>query len=439
MGTMKFRTGALAALIGISLLAAGGNAESAVSDPHHSYIYNNFTGSQAEPPAAVTVWSSAMDVQADETAIGRGSAVTGGGKVYFIQQGQLLALNAQTGKRIWKYGAKLSAPLLYENGVIYASSQTGTIYAVTAATGKNQWSSSAPSKNPRQLLVDQGQLFAVNSDVQAYNLQTGKLQWKDNYTEPLWQAVQVQGELVLAEDTVSGAYSYDVLRAFDRKTGKQLWEADNYSMPVAADQGTLISQRTSNLLQMVALPTFDTLDARTGKVLGTAEYNPENINPDEALSSSGQAWISGNQLYINRGNTVYSYPADADPAKAAKTTYSAAGGGKDLMYAAGPYDGRILFSDGETVYGVKTANRQGVSYYGGASIARFDLLGHGMYIAKADGQLVAVNLLTGAQVLQLKTTGKAFGPTLLENGMILVQSKGKITAIKEPAALRMAK
>ncbi|MNB84098.1 outer membrane biogenesis protein BamB [compost metagenome] len=439
MGKMKFRTGALVALIGISLLAAGGNAESAVADPHHSYIYNNFTGNLAEPPAAVTVWSSAMDVQADETAIGRGSAVTGGGKVYFIQQGQLLALNAQTGKRIWKYGAKLSAPLLYENGVIYASSQTGTIYAVTAATGKNLWSSSAPSKNPRQLLIDQGQLFAVNSDIQAYNLQTGKLQWKDNYSEPLWQAVQVQGELVLAEDTVSGAYSYDVLRAFDRKTGKQLWEAGNYSMPVAAGKGTLISQRTSNLLQMVALPTLDTLDARTGKVLGTAEYNPENINPDEALSSSGQAWISGNQLYINQGNTVYSYAADADPAKAAKTTYSAAGGGKDLMYAAGPYDGRILFSDGETVYGVKTANRQGVSYYGGASIARFDLLGHGMYIAKADGQLVAVNLLTGAQVLQLKTSGKAFGPTLLENGMILVQSKGKITAIKEPAALKMTK
>ncbi|MNR46542.1 hypothetical protein D3C85_1655240 [compost metagenome] len=62
-----------------------------------------------------------------------------------------------------------------------------------------------------------------------------------------------------------------------------------------------------------------------------------------------------------------------------------------------------------------------------------------MYIAKADGQLVAVNLLTGAQVLQLKTSGKAFGPTLLENGMILVQSKGKITAIKEPAALKMTK
>lgn len=244
---------------------------------------------------------------------------------------------------------------------------------------------------------------------------------------------------MLAVDTVSGAYSYDLLHAFDRKTGKQLWEAGNYAMPVAAGNGTLVAQRTSNLLQMVALPTLDTLDAKTGKVLGTAEYNPQNINPDEALNSSRQAWISGNQLYISQGNAEYSYPAAADQAKAVKTTYSAAGGGKDLRYAAGPYDGRILFSDGETVYGVKTANRQGVSYYGGASIARFDLLGHGMYIAKADGQLVAVNLITGTQVLQLKTSGRAFGPTLLENGMILVQSKGKITAFKEPAVLKMNK
>lgn len=164
MGKRKFKTGMLAALIGISLLAAGNMAEPAAADQQHSYIYNNFTGSLAEPPAAVTVWSSAMDVQADDTAAGRGSAVTGEGKVYFIQQGQLLALNVQTGKRSWKYGAKLSAPLLYADGVIYASSQTGTIHAVTASTGKSRWSSSVPSKNPQQLLIDQGQLFAVNND-----------------------------------------------------------------------------------------------------------------------------------------------------------------------------------------------------------------------------------------------------------------------------------
>ncbi len=437
MKKINFKTGALTALIGLSLLAAGGTARSEASDPHNSYLGDNFTSTAPEPPAATTIWSSEMDVQADQSAAGRGSAVAGEGRIYLIQQGQLLALNAQTGKRVWKYGAKLIAPLLYKDGVIYASSQAGTLYAVNAATGKNKWSSSGPSKTPYQLLIDQDQLFAVNGDIQAYNLKDGKLRWKEDYTETLYLPVQVQGDLVLAEDTISGAYMYDVLHAFDRKTGKQLWDASNHALPIAAGSGTLLSQQTSSLVNMLPLTTLDTLDAKTGKVLKSVEYNPGNVNPDEVLNSGGKAWVSGKQLYINDGNTVYCYPADADPAKTTKITYSAAGGGKSLMYAAGPYDGRVLFSDGETVYGVKTTNRYGVSYYGGIAIARFDLLGHGMYIARTDGQLVAVNLLTGALVLQLKTSGRVFGPTLLENGMIIVQSKGKVTAFKEPAVLKM--
>lgn len=437
MWRINIKNGAFAAVVGLSLLAAAGTAQSAASEPRTSYVANNFGSDAPAAPAAKIIWSSTMDLQADESAMSRGSAVAGGGKVYIIQQGQLLALNAQTGKRVWKYGAKLTPPLLYQDGLIYASSQAGTIYAINAATGKNNWSSSVPSKAPYQLLIDQNQLFAVNGDIQVYNLKDGKLQWRDNYSEKLYLPVQVQGDLVFAEDSVSGAYSYELLHAFDRKTGKQLWEADNHALPIDVGSGTLRSQRTANLIELVPLTTVDTLDAKTGKVLKSVEYNPGNINPDEALSSGGKAWISGNQLYINDGNTVYCYQADADPDKTAKITYSAAGGGSALMYAAGPYDGRVLFSDGESVYGVKTTNRYGVAYYGGASIARFDLLGHGMYLARTDGQLVAVNLLTGALVLQLKTSGRVFGPTLLENGMIIVQSKGKVTAFKEPAVLKM--
>ncbi|MNO00001.1 hypothetical protein D3C81_2197870 [compost metagenome] len=60
-----------------------------------------------------------------------------------------------------------------------------------------------------------------------------------------------------------------------------------------------------------------------------------------------------------------------------------------------------------------------------------------MYLAEPSGKLVAVNLLTAKPVLQLQTSGRVFGPTLLESGMIIVQSKGKLAAFKEPAGLRM--
>ncbi|UQZ33594.1 hypothetical protein C2I18_08580 [Paenibacillus sp. PK3_47] len=437
MWSINVKNAAFTAVIGLSMLVAASSVQSAAYDPHTSYIGNNFSEPYTELPGVKAAWSADIDLQSDEYATGRGSIAAGGGKVYGIQKGQLVAFNVQNGKAAWRQGSKLTAPILYRDGVLFAGSQTGTLYAVEAANGKIKWKSAVPGKAVTQLVADQNQLLAFSGDIQAYSLKDGKFQWKDNYSEGLQQPIQVQGNLVLAGNTVSGAYSYELLHAFDRTTGKQVWDSGNHSLPVAAGSGTLISLRTANLMELVPLTTLDTLDAKTGKVLKSAEYNPLNINPVDALSSGGRAWISDNRVYINGGPTVYSYPANADPQTATKTAYSVAGTDKTFTYAAGPYDGRILFSNGESVYGIKTANQGLVTYYGGGKIARFDLLGHGMYIALTDGRIIAMNLLTGAALLQLKTTGPAYGPTLQESGMILVQSKGKVTAFQEPASLKV--
>lgn len=421
------------------LIAAGSALIGAVPSVHAasitSYVGNNFESYDYEIPLSKAVWSSDMDIQADDYAVTRGSAAAGGGKIFIIKKGQLIALNAQTGKTAWKYGAKLAQPLLYQDGIIYSSTQNGTIVAVNASTGKGKWSTPAAAKGAFQLLIDKDQLLAVNGDILAFNLKDGKLKWKDNYSERFYEHVLAAENLVLAVDSVSGAYTYNILHAFDRTTGKELWQASQHALPLAIGGGTLLAQRTATLMDMVPLTTLDTLDAKTGKVVKTTEYNPAGIDPEGALRSGGGAWIDGDNLYINEGIKMYGYPKDSDPATTKAAYYSAAGAGKTLMYAAGPYDGRVLFSDGTSVYGIKTANQSLVTYYGGGEIARFDLLGHGMYVARADGSVVAINLLTGKAVLRLQTTGRGYGPTLLENGMIIVQSKGKVYAFKEPSSL----
>ncbi|SEU25781.1 PQQ-binding-like beta-propeller repeat protein [Paenibacillus sp. NFR01] len=424
-----------AGLIGAGVISANVPEPRAEAAAHTSYVANNFRGYYDQLPEIKAAWSSDMDIQDDDYAVTRGSAAAGGGKIFIIKNGQLLALNAQTGKTAWKYGAKMTLPLLYQDGIIYGSTQNGTIVAVNAATGKGKWSAPTAAKGAIQLLIDKDQLLAVNGDIQAFNLKDGKLKWKDNYSERFYEPVLAAENLVLAVDSVSGAYTYNILHAFDRSTGKELWQADNHRLPIDAGGGTLLAQRSGNLMDLVPLTTLDTLDAKTGKSMKTTEYNPAGIDPEGALRSGGIAWIDGNNLYINEGNKVYGYPKNSDPAATKATYYSAAGSGQSLMYAAGPYDGRVLFSDGTSIYGIKTANQSLVSYYGGGDIARFELLGHGMYIARADGSVVAINLLTGKTELRLKTTGRGYGPTLLESGMIIVQSKGKVYAFKEPASL----
>ncbi|WP_332249082.1 outer membrane protein assembly factor BamB family protein [Paenibacillus zanthoxyli] len=187
-------------------------------------------------------WTAAMDTVSDDYAMGKGVVAAGGGKVFFIQTGQLVALNVQTGARAWKFGSGLQAPLLYRSGVLYAASKTGAVYAVNASNGKKVWGSQAASQGAVQLVADGERLLAHNGDIQAYGLKDGKLLWRAHEENGFIQPIVAEGGLVLGQNSVSGAYTYDILHAYDAATGKQLWEQGNHDLPAAVKDGTVISQ-----------------------------------------------------------------------------------------------------------------------------------------------------------------------------------------------------
>lgn len=133
-------------VIVLSVLLMVNPVQAGPVDSHTSYIGSNYDDSYANLPAVKVAWSTTMDVPTLENVpsdyiMDKGVVAVGGGKVFMLQKGQLLAINVQTGKVMWKYGSKLRTPLLYQDGVAYVTSEAGTIYAVNAATGKNKWSS----------------------------------------------------------------------------------------------------------------------------------------------------------------------------------------------------------------------------------------------------------------------------------------------------------
>lgn len=95
--------------------------------------------------------------------------------------------------------------------------------------------------------------------------------------------------------------------------------------------------------------------------------------------------------------------------RATRDSYIPESYGAQVQVAAGPHDGKIIFTDGRSIFGVKLANKTTVHYNEGLSngIARFELIGHGMYVAQTDGRFVAISL------------------------------KGKLIAFNEPQSLKM--
>ncbi|MBM7569010.1 PQQ-binding-like beta-propeller repeat protein [Paenibacillus sacheonensis] len=402
---------------------------------HTSYIGNNLDN-PVHVPDAQAAWSQAMDKPAADYMMGEGTAVTDGERVFFLQNGKLAAVQASTGKKLWAYGGNLKAPLLADGGRVYAMSDDGRPVSVNAKTGSKLWASKTTVKDARKLYSDGGRLYVQSAGVTAFRISDGNYSWKqgDYYGDLVFK-----GNYMLAASVVSGAYSYDVLHAVDCRTGKQAWELANESLPIDIRGGILLSERQGTIFNHVLLTTLDSIDLATGKIVKTRVYNPERVDVAKIdFYGPGQAWVQGDDVFIAYGNTVYRYSLLEDPATAKRDSYTAQQG-VDLRYAAGPYDGRVFYSNGDGVYGVKMVNKSPVFYNGGMSnpVARFDLIGHGMYVAQTDGRLIAMDLITAEPVVRLNTGARVFGPTLKIGAMIVVQAQGKLIAFKEPARLAL--
>ncbi|WP_028545692.1 PQQ-binding-like beta-propeller repeat protein [Paenibacillus taiwanensis] len=437
MGKGKWRL-YIVFLITIATLVGLENAANAAPESRTSYEGLNYERIEDTSLTTRPLWTAPLDQVSDDLQLSKGIIAIGHGYAYVIQNGKLAALQVQNGKQTWTFGNYLRAPLLYHKGTVYVSSDKGDIYAVDAKNGKKRWVSAKPTTNSRRYIIDRDQLFALNGDIQAYNIKDGKFQWRESYSEQLPVEIVATDELILAQNNVSGAYSYDQLHAFDRKTGKEKWNLGQQLLPFRIEGNTALSVKTATLLDHNSLPTLHTLNLQNGKIINTVQYNPENIaeSAESYGYGRGDFWVHDNRLYVGLGSKVYGYPLNTAPSVANQDVYKP-DGDENERYAAGPYDGRLYFTTNSRLLGVKLANKSTV-YYSGLTnpIARFELIGHGIYVAQTDGILVVIHTQTAKPVLRLATFGKVFGPTLRDEGIILVQTKGKLLAFKEPASVK---
>lgn len=396
--------------------------------PHSSYKGANWSPTDTTGTTKPK-WGVAIDVPKDSNTINEGTIATGGGRVYVFQQGRLLAINAKTGKTLWAYGSKMVSPITYLDGVVYAVSEDGILHAINATNGKEKWATTNRTLGIGKLLVNGDKVYIYNGHIRAFNAKSGALLWTDDFPNEF-----IFGDIVFAKGKVlvstefSGAYTYEALLAFNESNGHLAWEGTNASAPLYVKEDQILVQQTSSLMNQLEKTTLETIDLLSGKVVKTVEYK-----------ENGEAWIDSGRVYIFATGVVYAYPLDAVPDQVTRDSYRSDSSYKNY-WAGGPDAGRILFTDGDYITGSKLVNKS-VVYYGsaeaqGTSMARFDTFGNGLYIAYSDGRLEAKDLITAERAFVIQTPGRVFGPTLREDGMIIVQSQGSVSAVSEPTILK---
>jgi alcohol dehydrogenase (cytochrome c) len=131
------------------------------------------------------------------------------------------------------------------NGIMFFTLPPGTVMALDARTGRRIWKFEASPAKPRPEFigtsVNRGvallgdQLFVGTWDARLLSLsaQTGKLLWEQRVEDSDWHWIS-SAPLVIHDIVVIGAgfkEGHGVLRAYDAKTGKPRWTFDGVAQP----------------------------------------------------------------------------------------------------------------------------------------------------------------------------------------------------------------
>lgn len=234
------------------------------------------------------------------------------GRLYFANNdGVLFAVNAETGKLVWRYGSKrvqASSPTVFGRTVLHTflyrpkqreRARDGELIAFDADNGKIRWRVHlAPSESSP--LVHRGRVYVGDwsGRVYALDVRTGSLLWTFRTGGEVKGALAASGGRVFV-----GSYDHHVY-ALNARTGKQLWRTGS-------------QKRLGNRGRFYSTPAI-----AYGRVyVGST---------DGKMYSFGAA--SGRLLWSHRtGSYVYSSPAVW----------------KRLVFA-GSYDGRFYAFDAAT-------------------------------------------------------------------------------------------
>lgn len=210
-------------------------------------------------------------------------------KVYFgSSDGNLYALNAETGKLSWKFqtnGIIHSSPTLYE-GKVFIGSWDTYMYAVDAEAGKELWKFKTGDHPEVHLLegiqasatidVDENSIYFGARDAYFYalDINTGNLKWKffNDNSWILTTAAVKDGSVYFGTSDSFNFYS------FNAKTGKQNWKFKAngyiYSSPALAGNTAFVGDFTGKMFA---------LDLKSGMPTDIYTTKGRNKNADTFL------------------------------------------------------------------------------------------------------------------------------------------------------------
>lgn len=231
----------------------------------------------------------------------------GGENIYVASaDGELLALNRRTGKKLWdvELEAALSGGVGIFEDTLFLGSSEGEVLKVSAADGSLLWSSKlrgeilSPPQGDGKVVVAQ----SYDGKLQGMNFDTGEKLWTHDSNVPVL-TVRGTSTPILRNGMVFAGFANGRVLGFDSDTGAIAWEAR-----VAISQGRSEIERIVDVDGSMELVGNELYAASyQGRVVGIDVSNGRKLWQQDVSSYSGVAQGFGNVYVTDEDGTLSAY------------------------------------------------------------------------------------------------------------------------------------
>lgn len=149
--------------------------------------------------------------------------------IFGTEDGDVLSVSRRTGRVDWRYraGAPVKAAVAMDGDALFVGDYSGTMHSIWARTGRRRWTRELGGRLYSTPAVAYGRVFVgnVEGSVAAIGERTGRVAWRRRtkgfvYSAPAVAPVQGRGPTIFI-----GSYG-GVLYAYDARTGRTRWSRD---------------------------------------------------------------------------------------------------------------------------------------------------------------------------------------------------------------------
>jgi len=245
-------------------------------------------------------WTHSSDANVISTP-----AVAADRVIFGNQNGLVVALSLQTGKKLWTFntsGPVFSSPAAEGKKVVFGSAD-GMIYCLNTANGKLNWKFKTNASVLGAALIEHNTVYIGGSDhfFRAIDLNNGKEKWNFNgLTGPVMSTPVISGDKL-----IFGAWDRN-LYALSKNSGELLWKWSNGSTVINYSPASCIPVIINNTVFVVAPDRYiSAIDLNTGATLWR--------NNDAAVRESIGIAENGETVYgKTMQDTIVAYKSSRD-------------------------------------------------------------------------------------------------------------------------------